>query len=74
MSPGNGQKLHRQVALECAAAIIGDAESAEVFLLSLDGLLADQPSPAVLERRLQVLAERFVPRTKARANGSKGKR
>jgi AcrR family transcriptional regulator len=52
---------HRKVALECAAEILGNEESAEVFLLALDGLLADQPTVAVLERRLRVLAERFVP-------------
>jgi AcrR family transcriptional regulator len=52
---------HRKVALECVAAILGNVESAEVFLLALDGLLADQPTVAVLERRLRVLAGRFVP-------------
>jgi hypothetical protein len=31
-----------------------------MFLLSLDGLLADQPTVPVLERRLQILAERFI--------------
>ncbi|MCY1008326.1 TetR/AcrR family transcriptional regulator [Nannocystis pusilla] len=57
---------HRKVALECVAAILGDEESAEVFLLSLDGLLADQPTSAALERRLQILAGRFVPPAKAK--------
>jgi AcrR family transcriptional regulator len=52
---------HRRVALECVAAILGNEESAEVFLLALDGLLADQPTVAVLERRLRILAGRFVP-------------
>jgi AcrR family transcriptional regulator len=52
---------HRKVALECVAAILGNEESAEVFLLALDGLLADQPTVAVLERRLRILAGRFVP-------------
>ncbi|WP_208729860.1 TetR/AcrR family transcriptional regulator [Corallococcus exercitus] len=55
---------HRKVALQCVTAILGDAERAEVFLLSFDGLLADQPTAAVLERRLRILAERFVPPTK----------
>lgn len=60
---------HRTVALACVTAILGDEEKAEVFLLSLDGLLADQPAMPVLERRLRILAEHFVPAAKA-----KGKR
>jgi hypothetical protein len=52
---------HRKVALQCVNAILGSEASAEVFLLALDGLLADQPSVAVLERRVRVLAEHFVP-------------
>ncbi|RKH68120.1 TetR/AcrR family transcriptional regulator [Corallococcus aberystwythensis] len=55
---------HHKVALQCVTAILGDEEKAEVFLLSLDGLLADEPATAVLERRLRILAERFVPPTK----------
>lgn len=59
--------LHRKVALECVAAIVGDEASAEVFLLALDGLLADQPSTDVLERRTRVLAERFAPKPTKKA-------
>ena len=62
------EALHRKVAHECVAAILGDRASAEVFLLALDGLLADLPSIEVLERRTQLLASRFVPPAK------KGKR
>jgi AcrR family transcriptional regulator len=51
---------HREVALECMTTILGDREKAEVFLLALDGLLADQPTTAVLERRVWILADRFV--------------
>jgi len=51
----------REVALDCVAAVLGDKETAEVFLLSLDGLLSDQPTVALLERRIAVLAERFIP-------------
>ncbi|MCY1042768.1 TetR/AcrR family transcriptional regulator [Corallococcus sp. bb12-1] len=51
---------HRKVALQCLAAILGDEERAEVFLLSLEGLLADEPAMAVLERRLRILAGQFV--------------
>lgn len=55
------EALHRSVALECVAAIVGDEASAEVFLLALDGLLADQPSNEVLQQRTQLLAARFAP-------------
>jgi AcrR family transcriptional regulator len=51
---------HRRVALQCVAAILRDERSAEVFLLALDGLLADEPTEAVLERRMRILADRFV--------------
>lgn len=54
------ETLHRKVALECVAAILGDKVSAEVFLLALDGLLSDQPAVPVLEQRIRVLATRFV--------------
>jgi len=48
---------------ECVAAILGDEASAEVSLLALDGLFADQPSMEALEQRLQLLAARFAPRS-----------
>lgn len=57
------EAIHRRVALECVAAILGDEASAEVFLLALDGLLADQSSMEVLEQRTQLLAARFAPRS-----------
>ena len=57
------EALHRQVAMECVSAILGDETSAEVFLLALDGLLADQPSTEVLEQRTKLLAARFAPQT-----------
>jgi TetR/AcrR family transcriptional regulator, transcriptional repressor of aconitase len=57
------EALSRKVAHECDAAILGDEASAEVFLLALDGLLADQPSMEVLEQRTQLLAARFAPRS-----------
>jgi AcrR family transcriptional regulator len=52
---------HRRVALQCVEAILGNEAEAEVFLLALDGLLADQPKVPVLEHRLRILAERFMP-------------
>ena len=51
---------HHRVALECVAAIIGSKEVAEIFILALDGLLADQPSTDVLESRIRILAQQFV--------------
>jgi AcrR family transcriptional regulator len=55
------EALHRKVALQCVAAILGDQASAQVFLLALDGLLADLPSTETLEQRTQLLAARFAP-------------
>ena len=57
------EALYRKVAHECVAAILGDEASAEVFLLALDGLFADQPSMEVLEQRTRLLAARFAPRS-----------
>jgi TetR/AcrR family transcriptional regulator, transcriptional repressor of aconitase len=62
IDPGN-EALYRKIAHECVAAILGDEASAEVFLLALDGLLSDQPSAEVLEKRTQLLAARFAPRS-----------
>ncbi|MDR1612627.1 MAG: TetR/AcrR family transcriptional regulator [Planctomycetota bacterium] len=51
---------HRNVARQCVAAILGDEENAEVFILALDGLLADKPDVDTLKRRIQILAARFA--------------
>jgi AcrR family transcriptional regulator len=56
------EALYRRVAHECVATILGDEASAEVFLLALDGLLADRPSMEVLEQRTELLTARFAPR------------
>ena len=66
------EALYRKIALECVASILGDEASAEVFLLALDGLFADQPSMEMLEQRTQVLAARFAPtrRRKERSHDS----
>ncbi|MFJ4145211.1 hypothetical protein [Pseudomonas sp. NPDC089734] len=45
-----------------ALNILQDEAAAEVFILALDGLLADQPSPDLLMQRVQLLSERFVIR------------
>jgi AcrR family transcriptional regulator len=60
---------HRKVALQCVESILGSQPDAEVFLLALDGLLGDEPKVAVLERRLRILAERFVP---SKGSGRRG--
>ncbi len=64
------EALHRKVALECVTAILGAEEQAEVFTLALEGLLTDQPTVAILEKRLRILAERFVPPSKAQGKKS----
>jgi len=56
-----GEALYREVVQDAVAAILGDEASAEVFLLALDGLLADRPPAAVLEQRTRLLAARFAP-------------
>lgn len=54
---------HREVAIECVTALIGNREAAEIFLLSLDGLLSDQPAVDLLDRRIHILAAYFVQPT-----------
>ena len=56
------EALHRRVASECVATILGgDEAAAEVFLLALDGLLGDEPTTTVLKERVELLAARFAP-------------
>ena len=50
----------RQVKHNCFATVLCDQESTEVFLLAFDGLFADGPAPAVLERRTKLLVSRFT--------------
>lgn len=61
------ESLYRKTMHECVVAVLRDKASAEVFLLALDGLLADQPSLDVLEQRTQLLVARFAPRSPKRA-------
>lgn len=58
--------LHREVTHQCVMAVLGDEESSAVFILALDGLLADTPSPEQLERRTQILAAHFTQALKAK--------
>lgn len=52
---------HRRVATDCVAKVLDDGPAAEVFMLALDGLLADDPPGDVFEDRALVLASRFAP-------------
>ncbi|MGC4070163.1 MAG: TetR/AcrR family transcriptional regulator [Polyangiaceae bacterium] len=65
---------HRKVALECVTKVLGEKDRAEVFLLSLDGLLGDEPTAKVLERRLEILAKTFIqtPKAESRSKTSNG--
>jgi hypothetical protein len=58
--------------LERAAAILGDETSAEVFILALGGLFADQPWMEVLDTSAQLLAARFAPRSSRTRSLKKG--
>jgi AcrR family transcriptional regulator len=55
---------HRAVLVKCMSTILGDTPSAEVFLMALDGLIADEPAPELLEQRAQLLATRFAAQAK----------
>jgi hypothetical protein len=39
--------------------ILKDKATAEVFMLCMDGLYADDPSPAILRKRVRFFIERF---------------
>lgn len=52
--------VHRMVAIQCFAKVLGDDLVAEVFYLALNGLLTDDPKPDVLSVRVSILAERFT--------------
>lgn len=44
--------------------ILDDPLAAEVFLLALDGLFADEPPPSVMKERVEFLVEQFAPDSK----------
>ena len=46
--------------LQCVDDILEDTFAAQVFLVALEGFLADQPSADELGRRVAVLVERFA--------------
>ena len=51
---------HKATALECIETVLKDRASATVFLLALDGLLADDPSVPLLNERVRLLVDRFT--------------
>jgi TetR/AcrR family transcriptional regulator, transcriptional repressor of aconitase len=51
---------YRKRVLRCVQGVLGDKALAEVFLLALDGLLADLPAVATLRRRVRLLVDRFA--------------
>lgn len=62
----NSEAQYRKVLLECVMAVLGDAASSQVFVLALEGLFMDRPSMQVLDKRTQVLAAHFAPRSSKR--------
>ncbi len=52
---------HRKVLLNSVPTIVGDEASAEVLVLALHGLHADNPTDHVVAGRTRILLSRFVP-------------
>ena len=52
--------LHRRLVMESVTTLLGDEGCAEVFLLALDGQLADRPSTETLRQRTKLLVDRFT--------------
>ncbi|CAD6557836.1 hypothetical protein LMG24235_06228 [Paraburkholderia sabiae] len=61
---------HHRIAHQCVAEVLSDEPAAEVFLLALDGLLADRPGAELLSQRVQILCNRFVQPTPDQKEGS----
>lgn len=51
---------HERKLLDLTKEILGNKETAEVFLLAADGLYGDRPSVPVLRKRLSILIDKFV--------------
>lgn len=51
---------HRRLATQCIQQVLGGSGAAEVFVLALDGQLADEPSVEVLSDRIEILASSFT--------------
>lgn len=56
--------LHRKTAIECVTKILKDNTAGDVFILALVGLLADQPEPKLLTKRVKLLIDRFTTNLK----------
>jgi TetR/AcrR family transcriptional regulator, transcriptional repressor of aconitase len=52
---------HERLRLKYTQALLETKEIAELFMLAVEGLVSDLPPVRTLRRRLQLLAERFVP-------------
>lgn len=53
-------KEYEKEALKLLMPIFEDRATVEVFMLCVDGLYADDPSPVVLRKRVRLLIERFI--------------
>ena len=53
-------KEYEKAALKLLMPIFEDKATAEVFMLCIDGLYADDPSPTILRKRIRLLIERFI--------------
>lgn len=53
-------KEYEKEALKLLLPIFADKATAEVFMLCMDGLYVDDPSPAILRKRVRLLIERFL--------------
>ena len=51
---------YEKVVLKLLRPIFEDKATVEVFMLCIDGLYADEPSPIVLRKRIRLLIERFI--------------
>jgi AcrR family transcriptional regulator len=59
ISPQLDREYERE-AYRLLVPLLGDKPVVEIFLLCIDGLYRDDPSPAVLRRRVRLLIERFL--------------
>jgi TetR/AcrR family transcriptional regulator, transcriptional repressor of aconitase len=53
-------KEYEKAALKLLLPIFQDKATTEVFMLCIDGLYADDPSPTILRKRIHLLIERFI--------------
>ena len=51
---------YEKAVLKLLMPIFEDKATVDVFMLCIDGLYADNPSPTVLRKRIRLLIERFV--------------